>query len=193
MRHRLILVLALAFWAATTAFAHCDTLDGPVVKAARKALESGDVNLILPWVQPNDEAVIRQAFARTLIVRKLNPEAQQLADTWFFETLVRIHRAGEGAPFEGLKPAGSDLGPAVSAADKAIETGSIEPLVKMLTAAAQEGLHQRFHLVLEARQYNPSDVKAGREYVAAYVEFIHFAERVHQALSAGTGHTAGHE
>ena len=41
------------------AFGHCDTLDGPVIGLARKALETGNVNLVLPWVRAEDEPEIR--------------------------------------------------------------------------------------------------------------------------------------
>lgn len=80
-----------------TTFAHCDTLDGPVVAAARKALDSGNVNLILVWVQKKDEGEIRNMFQKAVAVRKAGGQAKELADMYFFETLVRIHRAGEGA------------------------------------------------------------------------------------------------
>jgi Family of unknown function (DUF6448) len=89
------------------AFGHCDTLDGPVIGLARKALEAGNVNLVLPWVRAEDERELRRAFEHALAVRKLGAEACELADTHFFETLVRIHRASEGAPYTGLKPAGA--------------------------------------------------------------------------------------
>src|SRR5512139_2379035 len=112
------------------AFGHCDTLDGPVIQLARKALETGNVNLVLPWVRVQDEQEIGHAFEHAVAVRKLGPEARELADAHFFETLVRIHRASEGAPYTGLKPAGLDLGPAVPAADKALEDGAIEPVIK---------------------------------------------------------------
>ena len=92
------------------------------VKAAQKALEMGNVNLVLIWVQKTDGNEIEKAFQKTLAVRKLNRQAKELGDTYFFETLVRIHRAGEGAPYTGLKPAGRDLGPAIPTADKALET-----------------------------------------------------------------------
>jgi Family of unknown function (DUF6448) len=101
-----------------TAYAHCDGLDGPVVKAAQKALAEDNVNLVLIWVQKDDEAEIKRAFEKTVAVRKLNPEARELADMYFFETLVRTHRAAEGAPYTGLKPAGRDLGPAIPAAER---------------------------------------------------------------------------
>src|SRR5687768_9733513 len=97
-------VLALG-WTAR-ASAHCDTLDGPVVAAARKALDSGNVNAVLIWVQSRDDAEIRNHFQKTMAVRKAGPQARELADMYFFETLVRLHRAGEGAGYTGLKPAG---------------------------------------------------------------------------------------
>ena len=163
-----------------TVFGHCDGIDGPVVKAAQQALAKGDVNPILIWVQANDEAEIRRVFAKTLAVRKLNPEARELADLYFFETLVRIHRAGEGAPYTGLKPAGRDLGPAIPAADKAIETGAVEPLLKLITSESTNGIRERFQKATAAKKFNAEDVKAGREYVKAYVEFVHYVEGLHE-------------
>ena len=143
------------------AFGHCDTLDGPVVTLARKALDSGNVNLVLPWVPAEDEAEIRKAFDQARSVRKLGGEARGLADTHFFETLVRIHRAGEGAPFVGLEPAGRDLGPAVPAADKALESGSIAQVEKLLTDAIRKGVHAHFDAALSRREFDPDDVKTG--------------------------------
>ena len=143
---------AILITGANSAFAHCDGLDGPVVKAAQAALESGNVNLVLIWVQKQDEAEITKAFQQTLAVRKLGPEAKSLADRSFFETLVRIHRAGEGAPYTGLKPAGRDLGPAIPTADKALDDGSVEPVVKLTTDAVQHGIRERFgHAVMKKK------------------------------------------
>ena len=115
------------------ALAHCDGLDGPVVTAARQAIKTGEVERVLIWVRPQDAAEIKAAFQQTLAVRRLNPQAQDLADRYFFETLVRVHRTGENAPYTGLKPAGRDLGPAIPAADKALESGSDAALVELLT------------------------------------------------------------
>jgi hypothetical protein len=161
--------------------AHCDGLDGPVVKAARKALETGNVNLVLIWVQKQDKAAIKEAFQKTLEVRKLSPEARDLADMYFFETLVRIHRAGEGAPYTGLKPAGRDLGPAIPAADKALEDGSIKELMKLLTDYVNVGVLEHFKHADEKKIFSMDDVGAGREFVKAYVEFVHYVERIYEA------------
>lgn len=186
----LALALGLALAAPGPALAHCDGLDGPVVTAARKALETRNAALVLIWVQPGDEAGIRAAFERTLAVRALGPQAKELADHYFFETLVRVHRAGEGAAYTGLKPAGRDLGPAIPAADAALDNGSVEPLLKLLTAAMEHPLRDHFAAALAARSFESAgDVAAGREYVKAYVEFIHYAERVYEAATASAhGH-----
>ena len=166
-------------------FGHCDGMDGPAVTAAQQALVKGDVNLVLIWVSANDEAEIRKVFAKTLAVRKLNAEARELADLYFFETLVRIHRAGEGGPYTGLKPAGRDLGPAIPAADKAIETGVVEPLVKLITSESANGIRERFQKVTAAKRFNAEDVSAGRGYVKAYFEFVHYVEGLHEAVQGG--------
>ncbi len=120
-------------------------------------------------------------------VRGLGPEAQRVADNYFFETLVRAHRAGEGMPFTGLQPAGRDLGPAIPAADRALESGVLEPVEKLLTDALKEGLHQRFEAARAKRSFARDDVAAGREYVAAYVQYIHAVERMYEAAGTPAG------
>ena len=169
--------------------AHCDGLDGPVVKAAQKALATRNLALVLIWIQAKDEAEIRTAFEQTLAVRALSPQARDLADRFFFETLVRVHRAGEGAPFTGLKPAGRDLGPAIPAADNALAEGTVAPLVTLLTETMRERLRERFTEAITAKEFQPKDVAAGREYIKAYVEFIHYVERLYEASTASVhGH-----
>ena len=171
------------------AFAHCDGMDGPVVKAAQKALDTENANLVLIWVQDKDEAEVRTVFQKTLAVRKLSLEAKELADKYFFETVVRLHRAGEGEPFTGLKPAGRDLGPAIPAADKAIEDGSPERLQHLLTQSVEEGIATRLKSVVARRKFDPKDIAAGREYVKEYVTFVHYVEGLHQAAnSSAHGH-----
>ena len=168
------------------ALAHCDTLDGPVVADARVALDKGEVTPVLKWVKVDDEGEIRDAFARAVAVRKLGPEAQQLADTFFFETLVRVHRAGEGAPFTGLKPAGA-IKPPIAAADQALADGSVDPLAQKIAEHAAAGVRERFARALAAKKHAGESVAAGREYVEAYVTYVHYVEGVAQAV-----HTEAH-
>lgn len=187
----LLSALGMTLLSPSSAFGHCDTLDGPVVTLAKRALETGDVNLVLPWVPKTDEPEIRRAFAHAVSVRKLGPEARQLADTFFFETLVRVHRASEGAPYTGLKPAGLDLGPAIPAADKALNTGSTEALEKLLREALRKGLRDHFDAARSRMNFDPGDVEAGREYVQAYVAYVHYVEALYDAATkTAHGHYA---
>jgi hypothetical protein len=174
---------ACLFIFAGTAGAHCDTMDGPVVGAARTALESGDVTPVLKWVRKDDEAEIVRHFNNTLKVRKQGPEAKELADMYFFETLVRIHRAGEGAPYTGLKPAGA-VEPAVLQADKALESGSSDRLVSLVTDAVKGGIHKRFQRAHETMKHADESVAQGREFVEAYVDLTHYVERLHMLAEA---------
>ena len=97
---------------------HCDSMDGPVVTAAREALDKEDVKLVLPYVTASASADVRLAFDKVLRARKAGPDAREVADLYFYETVVRLHRAGEGAPYTGLKPAGLDVGPVISSGRK---------------------------------------------------------------------------
>ena len=186
-----LVLVGLLLLVPNRALAHCEGMDGPVVKAARKALATGNVNLVLIWVQKGDEPELRNAFERAISIRKLSGEAKALADEYFFETVVRLHRAGEGAPYTGLKPAGRDLGPAIPAADKALEDGSVDPLVKLLSDAVQMGAKNQFQTTLAKSKFDPKDVEAGRAYVRAYLEFVHYVERIYESTkNPAHGHYA---
>ncbi len=192
MRPRLIIVLtilAAALLRAVPASAHCDTLNGPVVASARLALEKGDVTPVLKWVKPEAEAEIRAAFAQAIEVRRGGAAARALADRYFFETLVRVHRAGEGAPYTGLKPADAPVEPAVREADRALEGGApIDKLVNLVTGAVADGIRERWQRVQEAARHADENVEAGRRYVEAYVDYVHYVEALH--VAAGGGHAS---
>ena len=164
--------------------AHCDALDGPVVQAALRALASSNANLVLVWVQKEHEAEVKKAFARTLAVRKLGADAKELADLYFFETVVRIHRAGEGAPYTGLKPAGQNLDPSIPVADAALRDGKLQPLLGFLSQHVDRGVREHFEAAMKRRDFDQNDVEAGRRFVKAYVEYIHCVQALYQQASA---------
>ena len=177
----ILFVLAVVLLGAQTLAAHCDTLSGPVVADARKALAKGDVTPVLKWVRPADEAEVRSAFAQTRNVRVANDAARELADRWFFETVVRLHRASEGEPFTGLKS--EPVAEPLAMADESITTGNVDALVQHATKANVELLRKRFADVRAARAHADESVAAGRHYVETYVAFMHLIEQL-----TGEGH-----
>jgi len=182
------LVAALAL-APMPAQAHCDTLDRPVVVEARIALTKGDITPVLKWISADDEPAVRAAFTQSLAVRKQSPEAKDLADHYFFETLVRIHRAGEGTPYTGLKP-GAAVDPAVALADQALATGSAGKLAKTLTGALDKGIRERFTKAAENQKHANDSVAVGRAFVESYVVFTHYVEGLHGQITSNTAHHA---
>ncbi len=174
--------------------AHCDTLDGPVVKTGRAALDANDVAPALAWVKPEHEKEITAAFQAAIAARKGDATRREATDHRFLETLVRVHRAGEGAPFSGLKPVGDGVGAAVQAADRAIVARDVAPVERVLAEAVRSGLHERFAAVV-SRPPPGKDVAAGRAWVDAYVKYVHYVERLEQlARGGGDAHGgAGHD
>jgi len=170
---------------------HCDTRDGPVVKAAIKALETGNVNLVLIWVPKEAEKEMKEAFEKTLRARKQGKDAKMVADDWFFETAIRLHRAGEGAPFTGLKPAGLDEGPVVPRAEKAIETGDAKETIDFVLHTVEEELQHRFKHVISMKKYDENNVAAGREYVHAFINFVVYSHHLYTFVKGGEEHDEG--
>ncbi len=188
MAGMLIICVSIALSFPGIAGAHCDTLAGPVVTTAKMALEKGDVTPVLKWVKKEYEREIREVFKKTLAVRNQGKEAKELADMYFFETLVRLHRAGEEAPYTGLKPA-EEIEPIIAETDKAIDSGSVDNLVKKVSDAMSVGIRERFAHTRETKKHADKSVEAGREFVEAYVEFTHYVERLYlDAAVRGSHH-----
>ncbi len=167
--------------------AHCDSIDGPIASDVTTALENGDVTPVLKWISADHESDISKLFEQTKDVRTLGDAARDLADRYFLETVVRIHRAGEGAPYTGLKPAGTQE-PIIMKSDSAIARHSVETLEEEVVEAVRHGMAERFTAVTEAREHTSESVEAGREFVERYVIFMHYMERLYQDATTNPGH-----
>jgi hypothetical protein len=163
---------------------HCDSVDGPVVTAAREALTSGEVQRVAPYVPAEDEAELRRTFDLSVAARALGSAAREVADRWFFETTVRLHRAGEGAPFTGLKPAGLDVGPVIPAAEDALESGTPDQLGELLCGVVRDQLRSRHGRAIALKERAGESVPRAREYVGAALGLQVWAHGLYrQALS----------
>jgi hypothetical protein len=171
---------------------HCDTRDGPVVTAAKKALETENLNYVLIWIPEESEEELKDIFERTLRARKAGEESQGVADDWFFENCIRLHRAGEGAPYNGMKPAGLSEGPIVPRAEKAIETGDPRETISFILKTIEEDLMHRFHHVMEKKTYDLNDVTAGREYIEAFIGWVVYSHHLYASVTGATGESEKH-
>ena len=186
-----LVVLGALALAPTSARAHCDAVDGPVATAAVRALDTRNVNVVLPYAPATAEAELTAAFQQALTVRIAGPEAKTLADRYFMETAVRLHRAGENAPYTGLKPAGQDFGPAIPAAEKALASGAIEPVRALMSRHVMHELDAHFAHAAELRSTakepaSRDGVPAARQRISAELAFIGYVEGLYRAASGAT-------
>jgi len=181
----------LSLFSASPAEAHCDTLSGPVIRDARKAFALGKADPVLKWVRPESETEIRKAFDLASKVRAMGTEGAELAEAFFFETLVRIHRAGEGAPFEGLKP-DQGVPPVVKKADAALETGDVSELADRIAGHVRQAVEERFREAWNRKRAADESAEKGRAFVEAYVSFVHYVEGIHELTMGGHAHGEHH-
>jgi hypothetical protein len=175
----------------TTASAHCDSEKGPVAQAALKALEANNVNLVLPYVQPDAEAELTAAFKHVMQVRKEGGTSKELADRYFLETAIRLHRLGEGASYEGMT---HEAVPAsILTADKAMASGSLAPIYKMLDQAIRKSVEEKYHAVVKAREdaARLGTVEAYREQAEAELMFEKFIYELYTSASLAQPHAEG--
>jgi hypothetical protein len=189
------LVLGLVALAPGAALAHCDAVDGPVATAARRALDTRNVDLILPFAPAAAEAELTAAFERAVVVREKGAEARALADRFFMETAVRLHRAGENAPYTGLQPAGTGHGPAIAAAEAALASSRLAPLLAFLNEEVGRAVTERFQQATASKAATAptgrDGVAAARERVSAELAFVGYVEALYRATRGG-GHVEGH-
>ena len=194
LKLKLVAMLLLAssiFIFTNTASAHCDSNDGPVIKDAEKALEANNVNLVLKWVSKEQEKEITPLFQKTYELRDGDKEVYEIVKKHFFETLVRLHRETEGAPYTGLKPAGTTK-PIIKMSDKALDENSVDDFLQKLNNHIDNVVREKFNKVSELNKVKDNSVEKGREFVAAYVDFTHTVEAIHDIIEHGTGSHEGH-
>jgi hypothetical protein len=173
--------------AAGTAWAHCDTWNGPIATAARKALDTGNFETIAIFVMEGQERELRQKFEQCLGVYKMDGEGKELAERYFAETAVRLNRQALKIPFKGLKPA-QPFTPDIAAAEKALETGNLKPVTNLLSAELQKETEKWFREAMQARKHRDKGGEAGRKWIDAYYKYIVYVRGIYLAIQAGPKH-----
>lgn len=184
----LLAVLMLVGPGSILVHAHCDTMKGPVVQDARNALETGDIKPVLKWIGPQHETELRERFRQAVTLRKQGELAREVADRFFFEAAVRLHRAFEQAPYTGLKEDDAHVPTFIKQLDKALESGDIDPVLDRILGHTRETIRNGFDQTRKLRQSSEDNVQAGREYVEQYVRFIHHVKAIVDAVHGETGH-----
>lgn len=187
----LFLLLMLTVFMGTPVSAHCDSYDGPVIKDAVKALETNNVNLVLKWVSPEQGKEIIPLFNRTYQLKSGDKEVYAIIEKHFFETLVRLHRETEGAPYTGLKPAGTTK-QIIQMTDEAIKAGSMDDFLVKFNSHINKVIREKYQKVSKLNKVKDNSTELGREFVEAYVDYTHTVEALDDIMEHGGGHE-GHK
>jgi hypothetical protein len=163
-----------------------------VVRAARRALGEERVAVVLPFVPKAAEKEVTELFHKVVHARKADPVSRDVADEHFFDTVVRLHRAGEGAPFTGLKPAGLDVGPVIPVAEHAAESGDGRALEDILVDVVRAEVQRRLRHLAHLRPEMEHGVDHAREYVKASLGLQVWAHALYTAAQTEP-HAAAHE
>ena len=177
----------LMLFAALPASSHCDSYDGPVIKDATKALETNNVNLVLKWITVEQESEITSLFNKTYALKSGDKEVYKIVEMHFFETLVRLHRETEGAPYTGLKPAGSTK-QIIQMTDTALQEEDIEGFIINLDNHLNIVVQEKYQKVAELYKVKDNSVSEGRAFVAAYVDYTHTIAAIHDIIEHGATH-----
>ncbi len=183
----MILLGMIMFAFSIPTYAHCDSYDGPVIQDALKALNEKDVSYVMKWIDKDQEAEIASLFNKTLGLKNSDLEIYSIVEKHFLETLVRLHRETEGAPFTGLKPAGSTT-PIIQMADQSIENKEVNNLLTNLDKHIQKVITEKYEKVNALSKVKDNSTAEGRAYVEAYVDYTHTLEAIEAALEHGGHH-----
>ncbi|MBN1985264.1 MAG: hypothetical protein JW761_03115 [Prolixibacteraceae bacterium] len=188
--HFLIAAL-LAVIVSNPASAHCDSYDGPVIKDATRALETNNVNLVLKWITDEQEQEIIPLFNKTYNLKNGDKEVYAIVEKHFFETLVRLHRQTEGAPYTGLKPAGTTK-QIIQLTDKALADGNEDDFLAKFNSHIDKIVREKYQKVAELDKVKGISKEQGRAFVEAYVDYTHTVEALHEILEHGNSPHSGH-
>lgn len=184
----LVFVSLFMIFGSLSAAAHCDSYDGPTIKDAMKALETNNVNLVLKWITAEQEKEIIPLFNKTYALKSGDKEVYAIVEKHFFETLVRLHRETEGAPYTGLKPAGTTK-KIIQLSDQALESKDIDEFLVKLNNHIGKVIREKYEKVAALDNVKNDFPEKGREYVEAYVDYTHTIEAIHDIVEQGAGHS----
>jgi len=165
-----------------------DLLNGPVIRAAKTALETGDANYIVIWVPEESENTLKNLLEKTCCTQRIKNNMQNRAIDWYFDTVNRLCFVDRKMMFTGLKSDGCNENLIISKAVKAIETGSVEIITDNIPVAYEDEVKQRFRQVINKKNYPVNNPTAGRAYVSAFFEFMGYVQSLTFEISCKRDH-----
>lgn len=185
-----VFTFLLVFGFTFSSQAHCDRVNGPVAVAAKKALQTGDSAHALIWVTDQQADELKSIFEQSLEVYAKGGDSQELAERYFMESTVRLHRQAEGMPYTGLKPARPNPDD-IQVAEEALESGDVAEVTDLLAQEIRHKISELHANVMAAKDNKDQSVETGREWADAYVQYVVYIHGLYQNIQAGPAHGVG--
>jgi hypothetical protein len=150
----------------------CNQHDGPVTRAAKRALETGNAQYILIWIQKESENTVKNLLERACCERTTRKDSHQRTTDWFFETVNRLHSAYYGPCNLDISTKSREEKEIILLVERACESGNVEELLTIIPDASAVEMRQCFEDVMKKRDYGGKNSAAGRVYISAVVDFI---------------------
>ena len=99
--------------------------------------------------------------------------------------------APASAPAE-KKSAKKTKAAAVKKADAALETGDVSELADRISSHVKAAVEEKFRHALEKKRSADESPEKGREFVEAYIAFVHTVEGIHELVMGGHAHGEHH-
>jgi hypothetical protein len=146
--------------------------NGPVIRAAKMAMETGNASYILIWLPKEAENTLKNLLERTYCENRTRKNTQNHSIDWYFKSVNRLHSRYGWPDYPGMKFKETDEETIALMVERAFESGNFEEINSIIPLNHSGDARERFHKVMMKRNYSVDDIAAGRVYVSAFIAFI---------------------
>lgn len=151
--------------------------NGPVMSAAKKALETGKAHHILIWIPEASENTLKNLLEKACCERRIQTDGYDHIIDWYFATVRRFHSVGYGPRNLNISLKTLEEKTIISLVERACESGNFEEIAMVIPDIPAGELRQQFNDVMKKRNYDVENIAAGRVYVSEFTDFIAFVNR----------------
>jgi hypothetical protein len=146
--------------------------NGPVMRAAKMALETGNADHILIWVPEESENTLKNLLEKTCCERTTQRKARNHSIEWYLQTINRLHSEYYRPHDLNISTKTPEERKTILLVERACETGNFDEIATVMQITSDEEIRQRFNDVLNKSNYDMDNIAAGRAYVSAFTDFI---------------------
>jgi hypothetical protein len=152
--------------------------DGPVISAAKRALETGNAHYILIWIPEESENTVKNLLEKAYCERYTQKNAYNHIVDWYFETINHLHSVHYGPYNLTISTKAPEEKTIIFLVERTCESGNFEEITTVIQDTPSGEMRQRFNDVMKKRNYGVENIAAGRVYVSAFTDFIAFVNNL---------------